>query len=200
MNNALFVSKQQFNILHVTMSLDLDLSSLYSIKGIAIVDQDGNRILAKYYDKQTFPTDKEELKFEKNLFQKTYKANSEIILLDGLICVYRSNVDLFFYVIGSHQENELILVSVLNALYDAFSTMLRKNVEKKALLENMDVSMLILDEVCDDGVILETDPAAIVSRCALKADEMTFGDQSISQVGMSLLGSAKDQLKWSLLK
>jgi hypothetical protein len=72
-------------------------------------------------------------------------------LLDGLICVYRSNVDLFFYVIGSHQENELILVSVLNALYDAFSTMLRKNVEKKALLDNMDVSMLILDEICDDG-------------------------------------------------
>jgi hypothetical protein len=49
-------------------------------------------------------------------------------------------------------------------------------------------------------VILETDSAAIVARCALKADEMTFGDQSISQVGMSLLGSAKDQLKWSLLK
>jgi hypothetical protein len=60
-------------------------------------------------------------------------------------------VDLFFYVIGSHQENELILVSVLNALYDAFSTMLRKNVEKKALLDNMDVSMLVLDEICDDG-------------------------------------------------
>lgn len=67
--------------------------------------------------------------------------------------MYRSNVDLFFYVIGSGQENELILVSVLNALYDAFSTVLRKNVEKKALLDNMDVSMLILDEICDDGFV-----------------------------------------------
>ena len=28
-------------------------------------------------------------------------------MLEGLTCVYRSNVDLFFYVIGSAQENEV---------------------------------------------------------------------------------------------
>lgn len=76
---------------------------------------------------------------------------AEIILLDGLICVYRSNVDLFFYVIGSAQENELILVNVLNCLYDSVSVVLRKNVEKKALLDNIDIALLILDEICDDG-------------------------------------------------
>ncbi|KAH7701341.1 coatomer zeta subunit [Aphelenchoides avenae] len=182
------------------MTLDLDTSSLYSIKGIAILDADGHRILAKFYDKEVFPTYKDETTFEKSLFQKTHKANSEIILLDGLTCVYRSNVDLFFYVIGGSQENELILVSVLNCLYEAVSTVLRKNVEKKALLENMDVAMLLLDEVCDDGIVLETDGQALVQRCALKPDEIAFGDQSLSQVGMSLLGSAKDQFKWSLLK
>ena len=46
-------------------------------------------------------------------------------MLEGLTCVYRSNVDLFFYVIGSSAENELILVSVLNCLYDAVSQILR---------------------------------------------------------------------------
>lgn len=72
-------------------------------------------------------------------------------MLDGLICVYRSNVDLFFYVIGGAEENELILMAVLNCLYDSISTVLRKNVEKKALLENIDVAFLILDEICDNG-------------------------------------------------
>uniref|UniRef100_A0A914CN26 Coatomer subunit zeta n=1 Tax=Acrobeloides nanus TaxID=290746 RepID=A0A914CN26_9BILA len=182
------------------MALDLDMSSLYSIKGIAILDQDGHRILAKYYDSEVFPSQKEQAAFEKNLFQKTHKANSEIILLDGLICVYRSNVDLFFYVIGSAQENELILVSVLNCLYDSVSTVLRKNVEKKALLDSIDIAMLIMDEICDDGVIMETDPQAVVSRCALRPDEMNFGDQSVSQLGMSLLTSAKEQVKWSVFK
>jgi coatomer subunit zeta len=81
------------------------------------------------------------------------KFTAEIILLDGLICVYRSMVDLFFYVIGSAKENELILQSVLNCLFDAIATVLRKNVEKKALFDHIDIAFLILDEICDDGFV-----------------------------------------------
>lgn len=81
--------------------------TLYTLKGIAILDNDGNRILAKYYDKNVFPTAKEQRAFEKNLYNKTHRANAEVIMLDGLTCVYRSNVDLFFYVMGSSQENEV---------------------------------------------------------------------------------------------
>lgn len=80
---------------------------LYTVKGIAILDSDGNRILAKYYDKNVFPTSKEQKTFEKNLFNKTHRANAEIIMLDGLTCVYKSNVDLFFYVMGNSNENEV---------------------------------------------------------------------------------------------
>lgn len=122
--------------------------------------------------------------------------SAEIILLDGLICVYRSNVDLFFYVIGSSNENELILVSVLNCLYESVSAVLRKNVEKKALFDNLDVIILILDEIVDDGVILDTDPTSVVTRCALRGEEMNLGDQSLSQ----LASKVKEQIQWSLLK
>ena len=31
-------------------------------------------------------------------------------MFEGLTCVYRSNVDLFFYVVGSTNENEVKLV------------------------------------------------------------------------------------------
>ena len=53
---------------------------------------------------------------------------TEIIMLDGLTIVYRSSVDVFFYVIGSQQENELILVATLNAIFDAISLLDRKSV------------------------------------------------------------------------
>lgn len=143
---------------------------------MAILDNDGNRILAKYYDKNVFPTSKEQKTFEKNLFSKTHRINAEIIMLDGLTCVYRSNVDLFFYVMGSSHENEvciiikplnssilsriyinlfnlfqLILMSVLNCLYDSVSQILRKNVEKRAVLDSLDIVMLAMDEICDGG-------------------------------------------------
>ena len=81
--------------------------SLYTVKGIAILDNDGNRILSNYYDSELFASIKEEKAFEKNLFSKTSKASGEIIMLDGLTCLYRSNVDLYFYVMGSTHENEL---------------------------------------------------------------------------------------------
>ncbi|CAH1775429.1 unnamed protein product [Owenia fusiformis] len=169
--------------------------SLYTVKAIAIMDNDGNRMIAKYYD-DTFPTTKEQKAFEKNLFNKTHRANAEIIMLEGLTCVYRSNVDLFFYVIGSANENELILVSVLNAFYDAISQILRKNVEKRALLENLDATFLAMDEICDGGIILEADPMSVVQRVAIRMDDVPLGEQTVAQV----IQSAKEQIKWSLLK
>ena len=39
-------------------------------------------------------------------------------MLDGLTCVYRSNVDLFFYVMGSSNENEVSLSNVSALLTD----------------------------------------------------------------------------------
>lgn len=124
---------------------------MYTVKGMCILDNDGNRILAKYYDKAVFPGIKEQKAYEKNLFNKTHRANAEIIMLDGLTVVYKSNVDLFFYVMGSTQENELILLSVLNCLYDSISMILKKNVEKRSMLDNLDICMLAFDEICDGG-------------------------------------------------
>ncbi|CAG2202862.1 COPZ [Mytilus edulis] len=147
--------------------------SLYMVKAVAILDNDGNRLVTKYYDDQ-FPTSKEQKAFEKNLFNKTHKANSEIIMFEGLTCVYRSNVDLFFYVVGSSQENELILASVLNALYESVT----------------------VDEICDGGIILDSDATSIVQKVSLRTDDLNIGEQTMAQV----LQSAKEQIKWSLLK
>ncbi|XP_002730992.1 coatomer subunit zeta-1-like isoform X2 [Saccoglossus kowalevskii] len=177
------------------MDAPLHEPSLYAVKAIAILDNDGERLLSKYYD-DTFPSSKEQRVFEKNLFNKTHRANAEIIMLEGVTCVYRSNVDLFFYVMGGSHENELILVSVLNCLYDSISQMLRKNVEKRMLLDHLDAVMLAVDEIIDGGIILEADPNAVVSRIALRMDDVPLTEQTVAQV----LQSAKEQIKWSLLK
>ncbi len=86
------------------------------MKAIAILDNDGRRILAHYYDRTLFPTIKEEKAYEKNLFNKTHKANADIIMLDGLTCLYRSNVDLFFYVMGDSHENEVRLLLTIKTV------------------------------------------------------------------------------------
>ncbi|XP_072106942.1 coatomer subunit zeta-1 [Mobula birostris] len=169
--------------------------TLYTVKAVLILDNDGERILAKYYD-STYPTVKEQKAFEKNIFNKTHRTDSEIALLEGLTVVYKSNIDLYFYVIGSSHENELMLVAVLHCLFDSLSQMFRKNVEKRALLDNMDGVFLAIDEIVDGGVILESDSQQVVQRVALRADDVPLTEQTVAQV----LQSAKEQIKWSLLR
>ncbi|XP_003384880.1 PREDICTED: coatomer subunit zeta-1-like [Amphimedon queenslandica] len=170
--------------------------SLETVKAICILDNDGRRLASKYYDTVTFPSLKEEKAFETNLFSKTQKANAEIVMLDGLTAVYRSNVDLLFYVIGSQTENELLLLSVLNGLYDALSQVLKRNMEKQGLYEHMEVLMLLLDEIVDGGIVMETDPTVLLHRVAVKSEESGFSEQSVANV----FQNAKESLKWSLLK
>ncbi|XP_075707994.1 coatomer subunit zeta-1 isoform X2 [Rhinoderma darwinii] len=169
--------------------------SLYTVKAVLILDNDGERLFAKYYD-ETYPSVKEQKAFEKNIFNKTHRTDSEIALLEGLTVVYKSSIDLYFYVIGSSHENELMLMAVLNCLFDSLSQMLRKNVEKRTLLENMEGLFLAVDEIIDGGVILESDPQQVVHRVALRGDDVPLTEQTVSQV----LQSAKEQIKWSLLR
>lgn len=146
------------------------------------MDYDGRRILANYYDQELFPTIKEQKAFEKNLFSKTHKANSEIIMLDGLTCLYRSNVDLYFFVIGSSHENPLLLMSLLNCVFDTANHIVLKNMEKRAVFDSLHLVMLALDEICDGGIILETDANAIMSRLVLRTEDIPLGEQTVAQV------------------
>ncbi|XP_026693500.1 coatomer subunit zeta-1-like [Ciona intestinalis] len=169
--------------------------SLYTVKAILILDNDGERLLAKYYD-DTYPTLREQKLFEKNVFSKTHKSDSEIALLEGQTVVYKGNVDLFFYVIGSAHENELMLMSVLTCLYDSVNLLLRKNVEKRILLRHIDSVFLIVDEIVDGGVIMQVDGGHVLDQIVMRGEDIPLTEQTITQV----LQSAKDQIKWSLLK
>ena len=59
------------------------------------------------------------------------------------------------------QENELLLMAVLDCLFNSVSGILRKNVDKKSLCDNMEVVMLAMDEMIDNGMIMESDPQQV---------------------------------------
>jgi len=75
----------------------------------------------------------------------------DIILYDGHLAVYKHSLDLIFYLLGGPADNELMLYSALNAWSDAVHVLLRNQVEKRAVLENLDLVVLCLDETIDDG-------------------------------------------------
>lgn len=170
--------------------------SLFTIKAILILDSNGRRVLAHYYDPTVLSTNQDQSKFERKLFKKTVKTNVEILLHDGFPVVYKPNVDLYFYVIGAPGENELMLHNVLNCLMDSLNLLLRKNIEKKALFQNLGTVMLAIEEICDKGVIMECDAKQVVSRVIIRSDDIPLGEQTVSQV----FNNYKEQLKMSLLR
>ncbi|KAE9407066.1 coatomer protein [Gymnopus androsaceus JB14] len=163
--------------------------SLYSISAFLILDTEGHRVLAKYYRPKSHPqlhpaltTLKDQKAFEKGLWAKTKKAGGDIILYDGHLAVYKHSLDIILYFIASPSENELMLSTALNSLIDAQSLLLRNQLEKRGVLENLDVVLLCLDETVDDGIILDTDAAAIASRVSRSrpdTTDITINEQTI---------------------
>jgi len=180
---------------------------MYMIKAVLILDNDGERIISKYFDNDNLSTVKEQKAFEKKLFEKTSKdQDSEIALLDDLTIIYKSNVDLYFYIVGSASENELILSNLLVTFYDSVNTVLTKNVEKRCLLNNLHSILLIVDELVSDGIIMDIDSQSIMQKIGcgssvgfggISTDGATsIGEQTVAQV----FQQAKE-FKWgSILK
>uniref|UniRef100_A0A672SEN5 Coatomer subunit zeta n=1 Tax=Sinocyclocheilus grahami TaxID=75366 RepID=A0A672SEN5_SINGR len=135
--------------------------------------------LCTYYDPELYPSMKEQKNFETNVFNKTHKADNEIAFLEGMTIVYKSSIDLFFYVVGSAQENELMLMAVLNCLFESLSQMLRKNVEKRTLLDNMDGVFLVVDEIIDGG-FQSHDPSEIILIFQKNSIYLKFGNTLVN--------------------
>jgi hypothetical protein len=74
-----------------------------------------------------------------------------VILYDGMIVLFKHVVDLFVYVIGYPDENEVMLFGVLQGFVDACNQLLKNQLEKRSLLESLDIVLLVLDETIDDG-------------------------------------------------
>jgi coatomer subunit zeta len=116
---------------------------------ILVLDSDGNRVLAKYYEPphlptttpanppsaqiqyittpqpNPYPTLKDQRVFEKGLFDKTKKQSSDVILYDSRLAVYKTIADVTMYVIGGAEENEIMLYLVVVALKDCLDALLR---------------------------------------------------------------------------
>ena len=45
--------------------------------------------------------------------------------------------------------------------------------------------MLIVDEVVDGGVVMESDPASLVQRVAVRSEDIPLGEQTVAQASTS---------------
>ena len=168
------------------------------VRSFVILDTDGDRLIAKYYDGRDKAS---QLSYEAMLHKKTRsvhaKAEMEVMLMESEVVVFRSGGDCKLYVSGAVDENELILSSILDTIYETSAALLRGQVETSTIIDNLELILLTIDEALDNGHIMELDAASVMSRVLMRssdANNAQLGDLSISQA----LGMASAQFMKSI--
>ncbi|KAJ1946337.1 Golgi-to-ER vesicle coat component [Kickxella alabastrina] len=171
--------------------------SLYTVRAMIILDGDGNRLIAKYYTRgqteQSYRSVKEQKKFESELFAKTRKTNAQVVLYDGQTVLFINSNDVYFYLVGDPEENELLLLSALQGFYDGVCQLVKYDLSKRKVLDNLDMVVLALDEAIDDGIVLETDGNVIASNVSKRGVDTI--DMSLSNLNEQTLIDAYKQAK-----
>lgn len=137
---------------------------LYTVLLVLILDLEGRRLFAKYYHDEDYATAAQQHKFEAQLFLKTNKVNDDILLYDNHLIAYKQTNDVMLAIVAKINENELLVYSVCANLIEALLILLDLLFDKLTVVEKYDMVALAIDETVDDGIIIEIDPAIIVSR------------------------------------
>eukprot|EP00906_Rhabdomonas_costata_P022974 RCo033084 len=110
----------------------------------------------------------------------------DILLMENHTVLYRFDEEVYYYVIGGAEENEVVLFQVLCCFYDSLGQLLKHSVEKKSLLENYELIILVCDEMIDDGIILEINPQSIFNEvsphASLEADSPLGALQTMAKI------------------
>ena len=173
--------------------------SCENVKAVVVLDNDGKRLHAKYYSSELSSKTKQEA-LEAKLILKRKDAGSghldaNVILLDGTVSVFRTGTDgTTLYIVGSANENELILAAAVDGLYDALDMLLPGDaLDKRTILENYEYLFLLVDELVDGGIILEKDPKALCSRVLMKGSDGVNTPTAELTIGQAM-GVVREQL------
>eukprot|EP01053_Blabericola_migrator_P005949 Blabericola_migrator_1__5948@NODE_2_length_32877_cov_165_790003_g1_i0_p17_GENE_NODE_2_length_32877_cov_165_790003_g1_i0NODE_2_length_32877_cov_165_790003_g1_i0_p17_ORF_typecomplete_len218_score24_74Clat_adaptor_s/PF01217_20/1_1e23AP5_subunit_s1/PF15001_6/0_12DUF924/PF06041_11/0_26_NODE_2_length_32877_cov_165_790003_g1_i02342224075 len=184
---------------------ELDLSGitgdagLSQILAIIILNDRGQRVITRYspsaLQHAVFATHAAQVQFEEQLLDKTQKQNCrsgqvEVVIHEEYLTLYRNVNDLHFIVIGDPNENEILLLDVINALYNALSQVTDNRLTYDALICSLDMALLAVDEMIEGSLIFEVDPVLIVSRAKMEDLPSTNPLASAAHGGRSVLNSA----------
>lgn len=76
----------------------------------------------------------------------------DVILYDNHLVLFQPAHDVILYIVAPSGENEVMLSGLLSSLHGAIAHLLpNRQIEKRAVLENLDLVSLAIDETVDDG-------------------------------------------------
>lgn len=175
------------------------------VKAVIVMNHEGKRICSRFCDRYEWPDQDSQRAFEMSLLRKVQAMGDvsdsiDVMEFKEYVVAYKQADDLFMFIVGGSDENELIMAEVLNALFEALDIIMRHQVFEEAVLERLESLLLVVDELVDqEGVIMESEPAELAARVGQHGggfmDQVPLGEQTLGQA----LQTARDQITRSIL-
>ncbi|PFH36060.1 clathrin adaptor complex small chain subfamily protein [Besnoitia besnoiti] len=196
------------------------------VSGVAILDSEGERLAVKYSrtvspsraqaqetkarrdgDVKDFASQRQ---LEQQLVQRFAKLvgrnEVEAFEVGEYVALGQSMNDVLLFLVAEDGANEILLLEVFNTLTSVLTSLTNGQVGKKQILDNLDVVFLMLDEVFDNGLVLQLDPGVVLARIHMQDDETAVssagagGEAPSAQTAFNqAISSAKENLIRSLL-
>ncbi|CAE8607042.1 unnamed protein product [Polarella glacialis] len=186
---------------------------LSQILALLVLDTDGQRLAVKYCSlarKEIWPSVKLQIAFEKRVINKLPKPSAtrsdvDVAVIDDYTVIFQACNDVVVCAVAAFSENELVVMQLVEGIYNSMSSccqgggFLSSGLSKQLVLDNLADALFILDEVTDDGMIMETDEEKISARVKMIDETEVTQSAQAEQMFQKATQSAKQKLLGSLM-
>lgn len=119
----------------------------------------------------------------------------DIFNLGEFMILSRINKEIGIFVGANQDDNESIISNFFEVLDESLDNATGKKLTRKGVLDSYQKVMLVVDEMIQDGIIINTDGQSIDEKVFMKTEEKSTGGYF-----SSLVGFAKNQLSSAIRK
>merc|ERR1719150_2232921 len=149
-----------------------------------LLDSDGQRLAVKYSrpaKRELWPNFTAQRAFEAKLAAKLPKpfpaaneSEPNVMMVDEYTVIYQAGNDVVCCAVTASAESELVVLEVVECLWAAMmrggSGILSNGPTKQTVIDYLTEAYFFLDEILDDGMVMETDEKKVQARIQM-ADE-----------------------------
>jgi hypothetical protein len=96
------------------------------------------------------------------------KTLVDIFNLNEFLIVSKINKEIAIF-FGAHEEdNECIVSNLLDIFEECLENITKNNLSKKSIMENYQQLALLIDEMIDEGIVINTDSEALENKVYLR--------------------------------
>ncbi len=116
----------------------------------------------------------------------------------GYNVIYKNYRDLRLAVLSVSSESELLTAAVLTTMDTVLATLLEGQMSSRVLLDNLDTVALVVNEVTEQGQIIDIDVENVIQKVNIRTASLTDNFDTVEHTLTSALSLATDHLFRSL--